>query len=125
MTCGSCVAAVKKSLENVPGINDVVVDLEKNSVIVDSSLSTLEVQKKLEESGRKVAVRGFGGSVAGVSILESGEKDAKGVVRFIQATERACIIDGTVDGLLPGGYEVSIHECGDISQGNNTYLIQY
>lgn len=40
----------------------------------------------------------------------------KGVIRFAQ-TSKGCIIDGTVDGLVPGGHGLHIHECGDISKG--------
>ncbi|CAH0551240.1 unnamed protein product [Brassicogethes aeneus] len=117
MTCESCVNAVKKSVENVPGIKNIDVNLETKSVIIETNLPTLEVQKRLEESGRKVALRGYGGSVAGVTILEAFGRNVKGVIRFEQATKNYCIIDGTVDGLSPGEYQAAIHECGDISQG--------
>lgn len=40
----------------------------------------------------------------------------KGVIRFAQIPE-GCIIDGTVDGLVPGEHGLHIHECGDISNG--------
>lgn len=62
-------------------------------------------------------VSGYDGSIAGVSILEAGDPSVKGVVRFVQATPDVCVIDGTVDGLHPGNYQLSIHECGDLSKG--------
>ncbi|KAL1512638.1 hypothetical protein ABEB36_002200 [Hypothenemus hampei] len=117
MTCESCVNTVKKSLENVDGVNNVEVDLAQNSVVVDTSLPTLEIQKKLESTGRLVAIKGYQGSIAAVSILEAGKEDVKGVVRFVQATPDTCIIDGTIDGLKPGKHNIEIHECGDLSKG--------
>lgn len=60
---------------------------------------------------------GYDGSIAAVSILEAGDTSVKGVVRFVQATPDVCVIDGTVDGLRPGNYQLSIHECGDLSNG--------
>ncbi|KAJ8975005.1 hypothetical protein NQ317_013315 [Molorchus minor] len=117
MTCDSCVEAVKKSLENVAGIKSVDVDLKKGSVVVDSNLSTLDLQKRLESTGRKVAVKGYSGSVAAVSLLEAGRAGIQGVIRFVQANPKVCIIDGTIDGLNPGPHHISIHETGDLSQG--------
>lgn len=59
MTCESCVKAVKKALENVDGIKSVDVDLPNSSVIVESTLPTLEVQKRLESTGKPVAIKGI------------------------------------------------------------------
>lgn len=117
MTCDSCVKAVNKALQDVPGVNNVEINLEKNSVVVDTSLPTIDVQKRLESSGRKVVVKGYAGSIAAVSILDTGDQNIKGVVRFVQATPTTCIIDGTIDGLKPGQHAISVHECGDLSNG--------
>lgn len=117
MTCNSCVNQVKKALQNV-GIKSVDINLEKKSVVIDSNLSTLALQELLESTGKKVVVRGYEGSIAAVSILEAGHQAVQGVIRFIQATPQTCIIDGTVDGLKPGSYSISVHECGDITRGN-------
>ncbi|KAK9874029.1 hypothetical protein WA026_002383 [Henosepilachna vigintioctopunctata] len=111
----NCVKAVERSLES-PHIQIVNIDLEKNSVVVESSLPTIELLQKLEESGRKVVVKGLGGSAAGVALLETGKPDVRGVIRFVQL-QNSCIIDGTIDGLEAGNYQVSIHENGDISRG--------
>lgn len=117
MTCNSCVDAVKNTLKNVNGIKSFEVDLEKESVVVESSLPTLDVQQILESTGKKVAVRGYAGSIAGVSIIEASKRNIQGVIRFVQASPQICIVDGTVDGLKPGAHGIHIHECGDISQG--------
>lgn len=117
MTCDSCVDKVQKALKDVPGVNNVEINLEKQSVVVDTSLPTLDVQKKLESTGKKVVVRGYDGSIAAVTILETGDQNVKGVVRFVQATPNTCIIDGTIDGLTPGQHEICVYECGDLSNG--------
>ena len=44
----------------------------------------------------------------------------QGVVRFTQANQKSCIIDGTIDGLSPGEHALAIHECGDLSGGCDT-----
>jgi len=116
MTCDSCVNAVKKSLQDADGVKSVDIDLAKGSVVVESTLPTLEIQKRLESTGRSVAIKGYEGSIAGVSILEAGEETIKGVIRFVQATPEICIIDGTIDGLTPGDHSIEVHECGDISK---------
>lgn len=117
MTCDSCVEAVKKSLENVEGVKSFDVDLKKGSVVVDSNLAVIDVQRKLESTGRKVVIKGQAGSLAAVSILEACSSNVQGVVRFIQADPDTCVIDGTIDGLKPGAHQISIHECGDLSKG--------
>lgn len=117
MTCEGCADAVKKSLEGVSGIKNVNVNLQTGSVVVDTTLTTDEVQKQLEKSGKKVVVRGYAGSSAGVSILDTGCHNIKGVVRFIQIDPNTCVIDGTIDGLNPGKHGLFIHETGDLSNG--------
>lgn len=117
MTCDGCVNAVKNVLAKESGIKSVDVDLQSKSVVVDTTLSTDEVHKLLESTGRKVVVKGYGGSQAGVAILEFGEKNVQGVVRFMQIDANTCIIDGTVDGLQPGKHGLAVHECGDTSKG--------
>ncbi|XP_066143130.1 WASH complex subunit 1-like [Euwallacea fornicatus] len=117
MTCDSCVKAVRKSLENVEGVNNVEVNLAQGSVVVDSTLPTLDILKRLESTGKLVAIKGYDGSIAAVSVLEAGDDSVKGVIRFVQATPDTCIIDGTIDGLRPGSYNIEVHECGDLSRG--------
>nr|CAH7737694.1 unnamed protein product [Callosobruchus chinensis] len=120
MTCDSCVNSVKQTLQNVKGIKNFDINLEKQSVVINSNVPTLELQKLLESSGKKVAVKGFAGSTAAVSILEAGDKSIQGVVRFVQISPKSCLIDGTVDGLKPGNHGIYVHECGDLSQGCNS-----
>lgn len=119
MTCNNCVKAVEESLSS-PHINIVDINVAKSSVVVESTLSTTELLQKLESSGRQVVVKGLGGTTAGVAVLEAGKSEVKGVVRFVQLSS-SCIVDGTVDGLEPGKYRLTVHENGDISQGDNFF----
>ncbi|XP_017772343.1 PREDICTED: copper chaperone for superoxide dismutase-like [Nicrophorus vespilloides] len=116
MTCDSCERDVRNSLDNVDGVKNIEIDLKSGSVVVDTTLSADEVFKKLEQSGKKVVLKGYG-NLSGVVILDTGKKSVKGVVRFVQQTPNICIIDGTVDGLNPGKHQISVHECGDLSEG--------
>ncbi|KAK5647569.1 hypothetical protein RI129_002461 [Pyrocoelia pectoralis] len=113
MTCTSCVKAVRDSL-NIPGVSNVVINLENNSVVVDTTLTTSEVLRHLESSGKKAVVKGYAGSLAAVAILDVS-KHIQGVVRLVQINSETCVIDGTVDGLKPGKHGLFIHESGDLS----------
>ena len=43
-----------------------------------------------------------------------------GVIHFVQLDADTCVIDGTLDGLSPGGeHGIAIHESGDLSVGCN------
>jgi hypothetical protein len=51
------------------------------------------------------------------------ERRIHGLVRFIQANEEQCIIEGTVDGLAPNSpARINIHEFGDLSDGCDRYI---
>ena len=41
---------------------------------------------------------------------------AVGVIRMVQATEKQCIIEGTIDGLTPGKHGLTVHDFGDLSR---------
>lgn len=50
------------------------------------------------------------------------ERRAHGLVRFMQVDDEKCIIEGTVDGLLPNTFaRINIHEYGDLSKGCERY----
>lgn len=125
MTCDGCVNAIKDSLTKQSGIKNVEVDLKSKTVVVDTTLSTAVVQQLLESTGRKVVVKGYGGTQAGVAILEFGEKTIHGVVRFVQTNPDTCIIDGTIDGLQPGKHGLAVYECGDTSDGKKNILFSF
>ncbi|XP_012280491.1 copper chaperone for superoxide dismutase [Orussus abietinus] len=122
MTCQNCVNALQNALSVVDGVQNVEISLENGTVIVDTSLPYSLIQDKIEDTGRKAVLKGYGvDAESAVSMLggNSGysiNNEVNGVIRFVQ-TEEGCIIDGTVDGLSPGPHGLHVHECGDISKG--------
>lgn len=70
MTCGSCVAAVTRSIEEVEGVHDVNVDLLNNN-------ATIRVQDKalVDKVIEAVEDAGFEGSIAKVDQVENVEDD--------------------------------------------------
>lgn len=116
MICEKCENTIKNNLQQVQGINSVQADWKSGSVVVNTVLSTNQVRQRITDLGFKTVVRGLG-NLAAVAMLDIG-RNVKGVVRFVQITNKCCIVDGTIDGLVPStNCTVSIHECGDISQG--------
>ena len=61
MTCQKCVNAVENSLVGLNGVNNVNVSLERGTVIVDTSLPYSLIQEKIENSGRRAVLKGYGG----------------------------------------------------------------
>lgn len=70
---------------------------------------------------------GKSAGAAAVSALYSNmnrpfERRVHGLVRFIQADDEQCIIEGTIDGLSPNSpAKINIHEYGDLSSGCDRY----
>lgn len=143
MTCQKCVDLIRNTLTGIDGIENIDISLENNNVIVETNLPYSIIQEKIEQSGKKAVLKGYGGNVAlyfssiskvknyiifynidtssAVTMLggNSGytvNNKIMGVIRFAQ-TPDGCLIDGTIDGLTPGEHGIHIHECGDISQG--------
>ncbi|XP_060031947.1 copper chaperone for superoxide dismutase [Erinaceus europaeus] len=120
MTCQSCVDAVRASLQGVAGILSVEVHLEKQMVLVQTTLPSQEVQALLEDSGRQAVLKGMGSSLlenlgAAVAIL-GGPGPVQGVVRFLQLSPERCLIEGTIDGLEPGLHGLHVHQFGDLTE---------
>ncbi|KAM5137853.1 copper chaperone for superoxide dismutase isoform 2-T2 [Mantella aurantiaca] len=103
------------------GIQNVTVNLESESVLVDTILPALEVQNLIESSGRRAVLKGMGSiksqNLGAAVAMMSGEESVQGVVRFLQVSEDICVIDGSLDGLSPGVHGLHIHEFGDNSAG--------
>ncbi|XP_052860027.1 copper chaperone for superoxide dismutase [Anopheles cruzii] len=116
-----CANAIRKSLGDV---GEVEIDVGKGSVLVETALPWLEIHKRIEATGRRAVLTGFGGQSAVAMVAHGNESTGvQGVVRFcaISATSvssSGAVVDGTIDGLSENGhYRLNIHECGDISQG--------
>ncbi|XP_054457487.1 copper chaperone for superoxide dismutase-like isoform X2 [Anoplopoma fimbria] len=118
MTCESCAVKVRAALEGKPGVTSVSVDVGKEQVLVESALTSAEVQALIESTGRRAVLKGIGGSEqdlgSAVAMLAGGGK-IQGVVRFLQLSEERCLIDGTIDGLEPGPHGLHVHTLGDLT----------
>lgn len=78
-----------------------------------------EIQKKIENTGRRAVLTGFGGKSC-VSIVGSNKcEKVKGVVRFCAVSnDSGCVVDGVADGFESNlKLEVNVHEYGDVSNG--------
>jgi copper chaperone for superoxide dismutase len=53
---------IRESLSNVKGIESVNISLDKETVIVETSLPSAEVQQKIETTGRRAVLKGYGGT---------------------------------------------------------------
>ncbi|XP_055487279.1 copper chaperone for superoxide dismutase-like, partial [Leucoraja erinacea] len=113
MTCESCAKAVRNALQGVNGIDSVQIDVQQEQVVVDTTLTSGEVQALIEGTGRRVLLRGMGPSSLrdlGAAVAMLGpERGVSGAVRFLQLSEQQCIIEGTVDGLSPGRHGLHVH----------------
>lgn len=121
MTCEKCVVAVKSALQDIKGVHNVIVNLESEAVVVETTLPAMEVQTLLESTGRRAVLKGMGNvrseNLGAAVAMLAGVGSVQGVVRFLQVSEDTCVIDGTVDGLSPGLHGIHIHEFGDLSMG--------
>uniref|UniRef100_A0A8C7XPM1 Superoxide dismutase copper chaperone n=1 Tax=Oryzias sinensis TaxID=183150 RepID=A0A8C7XPM1_9TELE len=120
MTSESCADAVRAALEGKSRVTSVTVDVRREEVLVESALTIAEVQALIESTGRRAVLKGMGGSEpanlgAAVAML-SGAGSIQGVVRFLQLSEKHCLIDGTIDGLEPGCHGLHVHTLGDLTQ---------
>lgn len=145
---------LKNSLYELSGVDNVSINPKSGTMIVKSSLPISVIQEKIEATGQRAVIKGYGGldqskilftrtstsynrfiniilildSVQAAVAIVGGEcgfaqGNLQGVVRFIQADENTCIVDGTIDGLSPGLHGLHIHEFGDISDGCNKYVL--
>ncbi|XP_028371672.1 copper chaperone for superoxide dismutase isoform X1 [Phyllostomus discolor] len=124
MTCQSCVDAVRKSLQGVAGVQSVEVQLENQTVLVQTTLPSQEVQALLEGTGRQAVLKGMGSGLlqnlgAAVAIV-GGPGPVQGVVRFLQLSPEQCIIEGSIDGLEPGPHGLHVHQFGDLTRDCNS-----
>uniref|UniRef100_UPI0037E7D412 copper chaperone for superoxide dismutase n=1 Tax=Semicossyphus pulcher TaxID=241346 RepID=UPI0037E7D412 len=119
MTCESCADKVRAALEGKTGVQSVSIDVGKMEVLVESALTSAEVQALIESTGRRAVLKGIGGSerdLGSAVAMMAGVGNIVGVVRFLQLSEERCLIDGTVDGLEPGPHGLHVHTLGDLTQ---------
>ncbi|KAJ8007922.1 hypothetical protein DPEC_G00099210 [Dallia pectoralis] len=119
MTCRRCAEAVRSALEGKPGVKSVSVDVGKEEVLVESALTSQEVQRLIESTGRRAVLKGIGGpeqDLGAAVAMMAGSSGVQGVVRFLQLSQERCLIDGTIDGLEPGAHGLHVHTLGDLTQ---------
>lgn len=122
LTCSSCEVKVRQSLEDI-GVRKVDIDVEKQTVVVDTHIPVAKVTEAIQSTGKKAVLKGYGSSEGLGANLPSavsevfGPPGIIGVVRFSQISDDICVIDGTIDGLSSGAHWLHIHEFGDISKG--------
>lgn len=106
------------------GVGTVEINKTLGSVIIETENTPWnEIQSKIEATGRRAVLTGFGGQSC-VSIIDTGKCALKGVVRICavssenQNEKKGSVIDGVIDGLQAHQkYRFNIHECGDLSEG--------
>uniref|UniRef100_A0A3Q0QTH7 Superoxide dismutase [Cu-Zn] n=1 Tax=Amphilophus citrinellus TaxID=61819 RepID=A0A3Q0QTH7_AMPCI len=113
-----CLMIMSTGADVFAGVKSVSIDVSKEQVLVESALTSAEVQALIESTGRRAVLKGIGGSEqdlgAAVAML-AGVGSIQGVVRFLQLSEDRCLIDGTVDGLEPGPHGLHVHTLGDLT----------
>lgn len=71
MTCGSCEVKVRESLEKV-GVYDPQIDVQKQTVVVDTDVPFSKVQEAIQSTGRKAVLKGYGSSTGLNRIRSNG-----------------------------------------------------
>lgn len=61
MTCQKCVNAIRESIADLEGIQNIDVSLERGTVVVETNLPYSVVQEKIEKTGRQAVLKGYGG----------------------------------------------------------------
>lgn len=61
MTCQKCVNTVRESLLDLNGIENLDISLERGTVVVETNLPFTLIQEKIEKSGKKAVLKGYGG----------------------------------------------------------------
>lgn len=109
-----CLEELQKVLK---GSGIVEIDEHEGRVVINTTRPWIEVQKTIEDTGRKAVLTGFSDQAA-VASLDS--EKVKGVIRFcsIVANKPGIVVDGVVDGLDKNKeYKLNICEFGDIRSG--------
>lgn len=120
----ACVESVKHRLKAIGVKNneiETVIDSQNKEcrMIIETSEPWIKLQESIESTGRRSVLVGFSEEAA-VVMLDKGDSNVKGVVRFcsIARNKPGIVVDGVIDGLDPKTeHLLGIHEYGDVSQG--------
>lgn len=120
MSCSACSNAVKKALQDC-AVKIVSIDIDKQTVLVQTNQSIQKIQDIIESTGKRAVLMGQGPSIGGkhlgAAVAEMSGPSVKGIIRLLQLDEENCLVQGTLDGLVPGEHGLNIHEFGDLSNG--------
>lgn len=124
MTTSNCLQKVTSALE-IDGVLKFEINLEKREVLIESSQSSSDLLRVLEQTGLRTRIIGLGkeGHNQGCAMCALGFIGERpvgtilGIVRFVQLTDDELHIEGTLTGLSPGLHGLHIHEFGDLSSG--------
>lgn len=61
MTCQKCVNAIRESIANIEGIQNIDISLEHGTVVVETNLPYSVIQERIEKTGRQAVLKGYGG----------------------------------------------------------------
>jgi len=61
MKCNRCTEDIKHRIDGALGITSVEFDLERGSVVVETTLPAADVQQMIESTGRRAVLRGVSG----------------------------------------------------------------
>ncbi|KAI5718308.1 hypothetical protein M8J77_019339 [Diaphorina citri] len=84
MTCESCVEKVQKALSGLDGISKLDVDLQSNTVMVDTDLPQSLIKDKIEATGMRAVLRGYGQLGAAVAMLGGNTGFSSGNIKELQ-----------------------------------------
>ena len=107
-------ASVEKILSGSGVVKDL--DSEAGRLTLETDGPIHEVEGKLKSVYDNIKLVGISSTAAikGAAVAIIGGIGTRGVIRLVQDEASVCV-DGTVSGLEPGRYQVSVNEFGDIS----------
>lgn len=62
LTCQECASKVQRALSEVTGINSINIDVEKQSVVVETSLPSQIIKEAIQSTGKRAVLKGLGNS---------------------------------------------------------------
>lgn len=62
MTCQKCVNAIRESIADMEGIQNIDISLERGTVVLATNLPYSVIQERIEKTGRQAVLKGYGGS---------------------------------------------------------------
>jgi hypothetical protein len=114
--------SIKQSLKKDKDLGNVKIDELNHFVYLASSLSSVNVMKKLNTLGLIANVHGQGSTLEKLSKNECAvgvflTDDVEAIIRLIQVENDKIFIDGSLIRLPKGKFRLAVHKFGDISKG--------